>query len=83
MITLIFNFRIISGIILYVLSSFFFVLALKHGELTILYPLVSLGYIWVTLISRFILKETINKFKVVGIIFIFLGIIVIGMGSKL
>src|SRR3954464_12633703 len=42
----IFNLKLAAGGGLYLLSTCFFVVALKHGELTVLYPMVSLGYVW-------------------------------------
>ncbi|MCP5120712.1 MAG: hypothetical protein GY953_58710, partial [bacterium] len=44
--TLIFNWRLAAGVGLFLLSSYFFVLGIRQGELTILYPMVSLGYIF-------------------------------------
>ena len=78
---LLLNIKIISGIFLYFISSLFFVVALKGGELSVLYPLVSFGYIWVTINSRVFLKEKITIYKMIGIIFIFLGIVLIGLSN--
>jgi|ERR1035437_4265255 undecaprenyl phosphate-alpha-L-ara4N flippase subunit ArnE len=76
---LLLNIKVIAGILLYLLSSLFFVIALKGGELSILYPLVSFGYIWVTINSRLFLKEKMDKYKVIGVSFIILGITIITM----
>jgi small multidrug resistance pump len=76
---LLLNPRVISGIILYFISSLFFVFALKGGELSVLYPFVSFGYIWVTINSKIFLKEKINKYKILGITFIVIGIVIIGL----
>ncbi|MCX5829845.1 MAG: EamA family transporter [Deltaproteobacteria bacterium] len=78
LLSIIFNKRIILGIFLYVISSLFFIYALKGGELSVLYPMVSFGYIWVTINSKLFLKEYLNKYKIIGIIFIVIGIIFIG-----
>lgn len=75
------NIKVISGIFLYFISSLFFVVALKGGELSVLYPLVSFGYIWVTINSKVFLKEKITFYKVIGIFFIFAGIILIGLSN--
>lgn len=77
LINLIFNIKVISGIFLYFFSSLFFIVALKGGELSVLYPFVSFGYIWVTINSRLFLKEKIGKYKIIGIIFILIGIVLI------
>lgn len=77
LINLIFNPYIIAGVLLYFLSSLFFVFSLKGGPLNVLYPLVSVSYIWVTIISRVILNEKINIYKALGIMLIIIGIIII------
>lgn len=73
----IFNQKILAGLFLYFLSSLIFVYALKGGELSVLYPFVSFGYIWVTIHSKVFLKEKINRFKIIGIIFIIIGVALI------
>ena len=75
------NFKVMSGVFLYFISSLFFVVALKGGELSVLYPLVSFGYIWVTINSKLFLKEKITIYKIIGIFFIFSGIILIGLSN--
>ena len=69
------------GASLYVISTIFFVPALKFGDLSLVYPLTSLTYVWVTLLSSKFLGEKINKYKIVGIILILAGIASIGIGS--
>lgn len=71
------NGKLILGGIIYLLSTVFFIFALKRGEVSILYPMTSLSYIWISLISVKFLKEKMNKFKIMGIIFIILGVVVI------
>lgn len=78
---LLLNIKVISGIFLYFISSLFFVIALKGGELSVLYPFVAFGYIWVTINSRVFLKEKITNSKMIGIFFIFSGIIIIGLSN--
>ncbi len=75
------NHKLILGITIYCLSAAFFVPALKGGDLSVLYPLVSLSYIWVSLLSMFILKEQMNYTKWFGIFLILCGVSLIGLGS--
>lgn len=74
------NYNLLFGIAIYAISLIIFVTALKGGEVSILYPLVSVGYIWVCLLSIKILKEKMNLYKWLGIIFIILGVSMIGLG---
>jgi len=75
------NYHVLLGLFLYVVSSVFFIWALTGGELTVLYPVTSLTYIWVALMSVKFLNERMNKFKWLGIVLIMVGISLIGAGS--
>jgi len=76
---LILNVRLLLGVTLFTASSLAYVVALRHGELSVLYPLVSLGYIWTLLWSALFLKEPITRSKVCGLLLIVLGIVLIGI----
>src|SRR3989344_6489309 len=67
--SLITNYNLLLGLFLYGIGAALFILALKFGDLSATYPLVSLTFIWVMLISSFILKENINGFKISAIAF--------------
>ena len=74
------NWKLALGISLYLVSSVIFMAGIKHGELTILYPMVSLGYIWTLTWSRIVFKEPITKYKVIGLAMIIGGIAVMNLG---
>jgi drug/metabolite transporter (DMT)-like permease len=76
------NFSLIAGYGLYGLNTIMLVLALRDGELSQLYPIIAMTYVWVTLLSYTLLKETPNWHKNLGIATIVLGVAVIGRGSK-
>jgi len=63
---------------LYAVAAVLMVLALKHGELSVLYPIVSLGFIWVTLTSIILLNEQLTMLDLGGIVCIMAGVSVIG-----
>ena len=75
------NGRLIVGVALFVLSSLAYVVGLRKGELSVLYPMVSLSYIWTMLWSCLFLKERLTRNKVWGLALIVLGIVFIGMGK--
>ncbi len=75
------NQRLILGIVFYALSSVFYVIALTGGELSVIYPVASISYVWVCLLSVWFLKEKMNIFKWVGIATIIFGITLIGIGG--
>lgn len=75
------NYNLIIGAILYAAAAGFLVVALKGGELSVLYPIIATSYIWVTLLSLFYLKESIHAFRWLGIVVIIIGISFIGKGG--
>ena len=78
--SLIFNWRVFLGILLYLMSSVFFVLGMKHGELSILYPLVSLGTVWTLFWSRIFFGEQLTKAKFAAVGLIVAGIVFLNLG---
>ncbi|NOZ80799.1 MAG: EamA family transporter [DPANN group archaeon] len=77
------NVDIYLGLGFYGISSVLFVYALRGGELSVLYPLVATSYIWTSLLSVKFLREKMNSRKWTGILFIILGVALIGFGSAL
>jgi multidrug transporter EmrE-like cation transporter len=75
------NYRLAFGIALYLLSSVFFVMGVAQGELTILYPMVSIGYIWTLLWAYLFFKEPFSRAKVFGLVLIIAGVAFINLGN--
>ena len=75
------NKELIWGIIFYALSTLLFIPALKGGELSVLYPFVALAYVWVAILSKWMLKEKVTAMKWIGVILILVGVSLIGLGS--
>ncbi len=69
------------GFITYALTAILLIIALKHGELSVLSPLNSTSFIWVNLASAYFFLETITTLKWTGIIFILLGVSLIATGG--
>lgn len=73
---------LLAGLCLYGVSAVILVTALKSGELSVLYPIVATGYVWVNLLSMHFLGEPMNMFKWLGVASIILGVTAIGVGSE-
>jgi len=78
---ILFNRSLILGFIFYVMSAVVFIISLKGGEVSVLYPFVSLNYVWISLLSIKFLGEKMNKWKWLGIFLIIMGVSLIGLGS--
>lgn len=75
------NYNLILGLILYGAGALLLIIALKFGDLSVIYPFVSLTFIWVMFISFWVLGEQINNFKIGAVFFIIFGVILIARGS--
>ena len=73
---------LVVGYGLYAVVTVLIVVAFKDGELSVLYPILSLSYLWVTVLSFFIFHDTLNAYKLIGVTVIMCGVAVLGRGTK-
>jgi multidrug transporter EmrE-like cation transporter len=73
---------LMAGYSLYGLSTVLLIFALRDGELSVLYPVIALTYVWVTMLSVVFFRETMNAFKVAGVSTIVAGVGVLGKKSR-
>ncbi len=74
------NLRLFLGYVCYGVNTVLMALALKGRELSRLYPIIALTYVWVTFLSIFLLPdEHLNFFRSMGIVFIVGGVSILGM----
>ena len=73
---------LITGLVLYGFGSVLMILALRHGELSVLYPLISLSYVWVAILSVVIFHEAMTPLKIAGIATIIGGVATLGRGDR-
>ncbi len=71
-----------AGYSMYGVSTILLVMALRHGQLSLLYPVFAMTYVWVTVLSVLVFHESMNAFKLAGIAVIVGGIAVLGMGKS-
>ena len=76
------DFSLLGGLALYGVGAVLMVLALQHGELSVLYPMISLSYVWVAILSVLAFHEQMNVPRIAGIIVIVLGVGVLGRDSR-
>ena len=77
------NYYLVAGLLIYVLAAALLLFALKRGELTVLYPMYASSYIWVSLLSPvFFPADYMNAMKWLGIFLIISGVTALSAGGK-
>ncbi len=72
------NYPLLLGLMSYGLGALLLIRALSYGKLSIIYPFVSLTFIWVTALSVLFFQERIGSITIAAILLIILGIFFIG-----
>lgn len=75
------NWNLAAGVLAYALSSMFFVKGLSEGELSVLYPMVSVGYICTLFWAKIFFDEKLTTSKFAGLGLIIAGIAVLQLGN--
>lgn len=76
------NYYLFIGFFVYGVSAVLLIVALRSGELSVLYPFIALGFIWVTLFSIFLFNEHVSLFNWIGMFAIIFGVSLIGYGGS-
>ncbi len=76
------NWQLVAGVGAYLVSAIFFLLGVRRGELSILYPLVAFGYVWTMFWSKLFFGEPLTRAKFFALGLILVGIAVLGSGSQ-
>jgi len=68
------------GLILYGLATLGYVISLKYGDLSVLYPIIAFSYVFVLILSWKFLGESMNLLKVLGTFGIVISVGLINYG---
>lgn len=71
------NWGLVGGISLHMIALIIWVSALKRVDISYAYPFLSLGYVFIAVLSYFFLGESITPVRITGMFFIILGILII------
>ena len=71
------NYNLSIGIIFFAMSSVFYLAALSSHNLSVIYPITSLSYVWVSLASSRYLDEEISKYRWAGIALVVIGVFLV------
>jgi drug/metabolite transporter (DMT)-like permease len=69
------------GVGLFLLSSVFYIKGISRGQLSVLYPMVSLSYVWALVWAKLFFHEQFTKQKFMGLGLVLAGVICVGLGS--
>ena len=69
--------RVVAGVGCYVAGVMVWILALSRVEVSIAYPMVSIGYIFNALAARLLFGEAVSSARLVGIGIIMLGVCIV------
>lgn len=69
------------GFVFYGFGALTMILAFRYGSFSVLHPMLSLGYIFGMIISVGLLGETIDVYKIIGLLFILFGVTMVGVGD--
>ena len=75
------NIPLMAGYCLFGTQTLLLMLALRDGELSMLYPIIALTYIWVIMLSTYFFGEHISLPKIAGIMVIVGGVAILGKAS--
>ncbi len=75
------NWRLALGVGLYLGSSVAYALGIRHGQLSVLFPMVAVGYIWTLLWARLFFHERFTRTKLIGLSLVLVGVLLVGLGS--
>ena len=66
-----------AGVALYAVSALVWLVVLSRVELSFAYPMVSIGYIAVVILSKLIFHEQVSAVRIVGTLVICAGVVLI------
>ena len=69
--------RIVAGLVCYVLGVAVWIVALSRVEVSIAYPMVSMGYVVNAIAAWYLFGEAITRSRLVGIGFIVIGVYIV------
>jgi multidrug transporter EmrE-like cation transporter len=71
-----------AGYALYGINTVLLMFALRDGELSKLYPIIALTYVWVTVLSMYFFHESLTFWKAAGLAVIVAGVSVMGRSTN-
>jgi drug/metabolite transporter (DMT)-like permease len=75
------NYMLVLGYCVQSGNALLLILALRDGELSLLFPIIGLTYVWVLLLSMYFFHDQMNFWKMLGIALVIGGVALMGRAS--
>jgi len=69
--------KVMTGLFLYGLSAIVWLIILSRVDLSFAYPMIGVSYIFMLIISRFLLNEHVSPLRWIGAVVISIGVVLI------
>lgn len=69
--------KVMTGLFLYGLSAVVWLIILTRVDLSFAYPMIGISYIFMLLISKFLLNEQVSPLRWIGAVVISIGVVII------
>ena len=76
------NIHLILGLMSYFFSTIIWIIALSRVSLSVAYPMVSLGYVFVALAAWYLFNEPLSSMKLLALGIIIFGIVLLAYSSN-
>lgn len=76
------NVYILAGLLCYGVSVILWVIGLTRIDVTVAYPLLSIGYILITLAGYYLFQEPLSILRLAGIAIIMVGVIMVAHSAS-
>ena len=68
------NYKLGIGVVFYIMSTLIYLSVLREHNLSLVYPITSLQYVWISFASAKYLDEEITKYRLMGITLVIIGV---------
>ncbi len=76
------NVPLLAGYCMSAATAFLLILGLRDGELSMLYPIIAMTYVWVNVLSMYFFHEHMNVWKAAGIVLVIGGVGLLGRAGS-
>lgn len=73
---------ILFGFVLYGLGALMMIFALKFGDLSVLHPMLGIGYVLSIVLGSLVLGESIELKRIIGIVIILFGLVCLARSDR-